>query len=106
MGGYNQNQGWLDFVEKRNADGSFTNMPEWKLPRQIYDFCAVDMGNGKIMVLGGNILNGIFDSADMDILDTTTGTWSSGPPMAKNRATHDCVVNKEIITLPERTRDK
>jgi len=94
MGGYNQNQGWLDFVEKRNADGSFTNMPEWKLPRQIYDFCAVDMGNGKIMVLGGNILNGIFDSADMDILDTATNTWSSGPPMAKNRATHDCVVTE------------
>ena len=94
MGGYNQNQGWLDFVEKRSADGSFEVMSDWKLPRQIFDFCAVDMGNGKIMVLGGNILNGIFDSADMDILDTTTNTWSSGPPMAKNRATHDCVVTE------------
>ena len=52
MGGYNQNQGWLNFVEKRNADGSFTEMTDWQMPRQIFDFCAVDMGNNKIMVLG------------------------------------------------------
>ena len=35
---------------------------------------------------------GEFDSNDMDILDTVTNAWSKGPPMAKRRATHDCIV--------------
>ena len=30
----------------------------------------------------------------MDILDTTTNTWSKGPSMAKRRATHDCIVTE------------
>ena len=30
----------------------------------------------------------------MDILDTTTNTWSKGPSMAKRRATQDCIVTE------------
>ena len=43
--------------------------------------------------IGGNII-GQFDSDDMDILDTTTNTWSKGPSMAKRRATQDCIVTE------------
>jgi len=91
MGGYNQNQGWLDAVERRQSDGQFVEMTDWKMPRKIFDFCAVQMDEDRIMLLGGNIL-GLFDSDDMDILDTKTNTWSKGPSMAKSRATHDCML--------------
>merc|ERR1712051_1034325 len=93
MGGYNQNIGWLNAVEKRSSDGSWTEMEPWTLPRMIFDFCAVQMDENRIMVLGGNII-GQFDSDDMDILDTTTNTWSKGPSMAKRRATQDCIVTE------------
>jgi len=93
MGGYNQNMGWLNAVEKRSSDGTWTEMEPWAMPRMIFDFCAVQMDDHRIMVLGGNII-GQFDSNDMDILDTTTNTWSKGPSMAKRRATHDCIVTE------------
>lgn len=93
MGGYNQNIGWLNAVEKRSSDGSWTEMEPWTLPRMIFDFCAVQMDDTRIMVLGGNII-GQFDSDDMDILDTTTNTWTKGPSMAKRRATQDCIVTE------------
>jgi len=93
MGGYNQNMGWLNAVEKRSSDGTWTEMEAWAMPRKIFDFCAVQMDDHRIMVLGGNII-GQFDSNDMDILDTTTNTWSKGPSMAKRRATHDCIVTE------------
>jgi len=93
MGGYNQNIGWLNAVEKRSSDTTWTEMEPWAMPRMIFDFCAVQMDDHRIMVLGGNII-GQFDSNDMDILDTTTNTWSKGPSMAKRRATHDCVVTE------------
>lgn len=93
MGGYNQNIGWLNAVEKRSSDGTWTEMEAWAMPRMIFDFCAVQMDDHRIMVLGGNVI-GLFDSNDMDILDTTTNTWSKGPSMAKRRATHDCIVTE------------
>ena len=52
MGGYNQNIGWLNAVEKRSSDGSWTEMEPWTLPRMIFDFCAVQMDENRIMVLG------------------------------------------------------
>ena len=52
MGGYNQNIGWLNAVEKRSSDGSWTEMEPWTLPRMIFDFCAVQMDDTRIMVLG------------------------------------------------------
>ena len=52
MGGYNQNIGWLNAVEKRSSDGSWTEMELWTLPRMIFDFCAVQMDENRIMVLG------------------------------------------------------
>jgi len=98
MGGYNNNQGWLDSVEKVAANGEISELADWKLPRKIFDFCAVNMDDGRIMILGGNIEptrhNRIFDSTDMDIFDPLTKTWSQGPPMAKRRATHDCIVTE------------
>jgi len=93
MGGYNQNMGWLNAVEKRSSDGTWTEMEPWAMPRMIFDFCAVQMDDHRIMVLGGNVI-GQFDSNDMDILDTTTNTWSKGPSMAKRKATHDCIVTE------------
>ena len=56
LGGYNQNQGWLDAVELRQSDGHFVEMTDWKLPRKIFDFCAVQMDEDRIMVLGRYIL--------------------------------------------------
>ena len=97
MGGYNNNQGWLNTVEKVSVSGEITDLPEWKLPRKIFDFCAVKMDNGKIMGLGGNeepTNSKIFDSNIMDIFDPETKIWSQGPPMAKRRATHDCIVTE------------
>ncbi len=52
LGGYNQNQGWLDAVEKRNGQGQWEEMEAWKMPRKIFDLCAVQMDQDKIMVLG------------------------------------------------------
>lgn len=40
------------------------------------------------------MLSETFDSVDMDILDTATGTWSKGPSMTRGRATHDCMVTE------------
>ena len=56
MGGYNQNIGWLNAVEKRSSDGSWTEMEPWTLPRMIFDFCAVQMDENRIMVLGKHTL--------------------------------------------------
>ena len=52
MGGYNQNMGWLNAVEKRSSDGTWTEMEPWAMPRMIFDFCAVQMDDHRIMVLG------------------------------------------------------
>ena len=56
MGGYNNQQGWLNSVEKVSSSGEISELPDWKLPRKIFDLCAVQMDNGKIMVIGGNNL--------------------------------------------------
>ena len=57
MGGYNNQQGWLNSVEKVSSSGEISELPDWKLPRKIFDHCAVQMDNGKIMVIGGNNLS-------------------------------------------------
>lgn len=48
MGGYNTNQGWLNSIEKLNGG----LMANWNMPRPIFDFCAVQMDDKRIMVLG------------------------------------------------------
>jgi hypothetical protein len=52
MGGYNQNQGWLKSVERKKTGGEFEEITGWALPRGIFDFCAVQMDEERIMVLG------------------------------------------------------
>ena len=53
LGGYNNNQGWLNAVEKKTANG-WELMADWTMPRYIFDFCAVPMDDTRIMVLGEN----------------------------------------------------
>ena len=45
MGGYNDEQGWLDSVDIKAKGGcDFALKPEWKLARGMYNFCAVSHG--------------------------------------------------------------
>lgn len=54
LGGYNERQGWLDAVEKLTS-GGWQEMEPWKMPRKIFDFCAVQMDSTRIMVLGNHL---------------------------------------------------
>ena len=52
MGGYNDFQGWLDSVDlKPKGQCEFKQKEEWKLPRGMYNFCAVTYEN-KIYTIG------------------------------------------------------
>ena len=52
MGGYNDFQGWLDSVDlKPTGQCEFQHKEEWKLPRGMYNFCAVSHEN-KIYTIG------------------------------------------------------
>ena len=105
-GGYNFNQGWLSSVEYGK-----TEKPEWEMPRKVFDHCMVARGNlvyvigrstlrglsrhvstnFELSILGGNVY-GEFETSDVDILDTTTGTWKKGISMAKERDRHACML--------------
>lgn len=94
MGGYNVNQGWLDSVEKKTmGQCSFTRMDQWKMPRKLFDHCALQIDSTHIMLIGGNQY-GEFEITNVDILDTTTGTWTAGPDLPVARDAHACVVTE------------
>ena len=57
MGGYNEMQGWLDSVDIKAKGGcEFSKKAEWKLPRGMYNFCAVSH-KGKIYTIGWRLQN-------------------------------------------------
>jgi len=94
MGGYNEMQGWLDTVDIKARGGcEFARKDEWKLQRGMYNFCAVTHNN-KIYTIGGTIHN-LFenpDIANVDVLDTTTNTWTSTDPLPLARESPACMV--------------
>jgi len=94
MGGYNEMQGWLDSVDIKAKGGcEFTTKDEWKLQRGMYNFCAVTHQN-KIYTIGGTI-HMLFDNndiANVDVLDTTTNTWTSADPLPTARESPACMV--------------
>ena len=101
MGGYNDDDGWLDSVEAmiqdpNGADGCrFETRTDWKLPRGMYNFCAVSDGD-HIYTIGGQI-NNFFGNNDLDafdILDTKTGVWTEGPRLPKSREAASCIITE------------
>jgi len=94
MGGYNDMQGWLDSVDIKDKGGcEFSKKTEWKLQRGMYNFCAVSHKQ-KIYTIGGTI-HEIFDNNDIknvDVLDTTTNTWSSAQDLPVGRESAGCMV--------------
>jgi len=94
MGGYNEMQGWLDSVDIKAKGGcEFARKDEWKLQRGMYNFCAVTHGN-KIYTIGGTI-HMLFDNndiANVDVLDTSTNTWSSADELPTARESPACMV--------------
>merc|ERR1712226_649195 len=96
MGGYNEMQGWLDSVDIKAKGGcEFSKKEEWKLPRGMYNFCAVSHKD-KIYTIGGTI-HAMFDNSDIanvDVLDTTTNTWSAADPLPIPRESPACMVTE------------
>jgi len=94
MGGYNEMQGWLDSVDIKAKGGcEFSKKAEWKLPRGMYNFCAVSH-KGKIYTIGGTI-HMLFDNNDIknvDVLDTATNTWTSADALPVGRESAGCMV--------------
>lgn len=102
--GYNDFQGWLDSVDlKPKGQCEFQLKGEWKLPRGMYNFCAVSHEN-KIYTIGGSIHAFLENSdiANVDVLDTLTNTWSSAKPLPQSRSSSGCAIyelNGEIGIL-------
>jgi len=94
MGGFNDVQGWLDSVDVKAKGGcEFSRKDEWKLPRGMYNFCAVTHNN-KIYTIGGTI-HKLFDNSDIanvDVLDTSTNGWSVAEPLPLARESPACMV--------------
>jgi len=97
MGGYNEMQGWLDSVDTKAKGGcEFSQKDEWKLPRGMYNFCAVSHKD-KIYTIGGTIHASLFDNSDIanvDVLDTKTNTWSAADPLPIPRESPACMVTE------------
>jgi len=94
MGGYNDNAGWLDSVDYKPAEQcEFQPKPEWRMLRGMYNFCAVGHQN-KIYTIGGSIYAFLENSdiANVDILDTTTGNWTSAEPLPLSRSSTSCAI--------------
>jgi len=97
MGGFNEMQGWLDSVDIKAKGGcEFSQKEEWKLPRGMYNFCAVSHKD-KIYTIGGTIHASLFDNSDIanvDVLDTKTNTWSAADPLPIPRESPACMVTE------------
>jgi len=94
LGGYNNAKGWLDTAEmKPKNDPCFQEITSWKLPRGMYNFCAVAHDN-KLYTVGGSVYAFLANSdiGNVDILDMTTNTWTAGEPLPQNRSSPACTV--------------
>jgi len=94
LGGYNDQAGWLDSVDyKPMGQCEFQAKDEWKMLRGMYNFCAVGYGD-KIYTIGGSIYAFLENSdiANVDVLDTTTGTWTSAAPLPRSRSSSGCAI--------------
>lgn len=95
LGGYNTGSAWLDTVEVKEAgNGKPFNMVDgWKLPRKMFDLCAVAINNTHIFIAGGSMY-GKPQVEAADILDTTTNTWHSLPNMPLARSAPGCILTE------------
>jgi hypothetical protein len=92
LGGYNNKESWLDSVELSPAgECDFNLQTDWKMPRRIFDFCAVALNNTHIMIAGGSN-PGVPQTTNVDILDTVSGTWHSVAPLKVARSAPACIL--------------
>jgi len=94
LGGYNDAAGWLDSVDvKPSGQCEFQQKEEWKMLRGMYNFCAVSHED-KIYTIGGSVYAFLENSdiANVDVLDTTTNTWTSAEPLPQSRSASGCAV--------------
>jgi len=92
FGGYNDRNGWTDIVEKKDAGSdNWQIMSDWKMPRLLFDFCAAQVDETHLMIVGGNeAVNNYVPN--VSILDTETGEWRETEPLPGGRAEHECLV--------------
>ena len=92
FGGYNDRNGWTDLVEKKDAGSdTWQVMSDWQMPRLLFDFCAAQVDDTHLIIVGGNeAVNNYVPN--VSILDTETGEWRETEPLPGGRAEHECLV--------------
>lgn len=94
FGGYDETSGWSDTVEyKPSGQTYFKLRKDWNMLRPMHSHCAVAHGD-KIYVMGGSI-QAFLQNTDInntDVLDTTTGKWSSTDNLPRNRSAASCTI--------------
>ena len=94
FGGYNDRNGWTDLVEKKDAgEDTWQVMGPWKMPRLLFDFCAAQVDETHLMIVGGNeAVNNYVPN--VSILDTETAEWRETEPLPVGMAEHECIVGE------------
>ena len=83
-------EGLTPGIEALNLQtGTSTNLTS-SLPEAKRLHCAVDLGENRIMFLGGATEEYEDGTRDVDILDVETGEWSQGPRMRQRRSGLAC----------------
>ena len=93
LGGYNNNQGFLNSMEVKERGGPrWTSLPLSTMPSPLMWSCAASIGTTGIMVAGGQPEAFVYAIDQAWSLDLTTGIWTPEQSMPHGvRAAHACI---------------
>ena len=84
---------WMAPCLQDAGEDTWQEMGPWKMPRLLFDFCAAQVDETHLMIVGGNeAVNNYVPN--VSILDTETAEWRETEPLPVGMAEHECIVGE------------